>query len=137
MKIIQLIFSLTSAGAERLVVNICNELSKNNEVVLITFVAENDKSIFYKPLLDANIRYINLACKSGLSIRAFIKMIFILVKEKPNVVHAHLNTVLYCLIPSLFIKCKFVHTLHSIAPKTVGFIGQKHLNKWFYKTKRR
>ena len=136
MKIIQLIFSLTSAGAERLVVNICNELSKNNEVVLITFVAENNISIFYKPLLNKNIRYINLGCKTGLSLRAFIKMIFIVLKEKPNVVHAHLNTMLYCLIPSLLIKCKFVHTLHSIAPKTVGFIGQKYINKWFYKTKK-
>ena len=136
MKIIQLIFSLTSAGAERLVVNLCNELSKNNEVILITFVAENATSTFYKPLLNNSIRYINLGCTSGLSLRAVFKTIVIFIKEKPSVVHAHLNTVLYCMLPSLFIKCKFIHTLHSIAPKTVGFAGQKILNKWFYKFKR-
>ena len=36
MKILQIIFSLSSGGAERFVVDLSNELSKTNDVTLLT-----------------------------------------------------------------------------------------------------
>lgn len=136
MKIIQLVFSLTLGGAERLVVNLCNEQSKNHDVLLITILNETASSTFYKPQLNKNVRYNNLGCKSGLSALGVFKLMTTFRKEKPNVIHCHLNTLLYCFVPSLYMKSKFVHTLHSIANKSVGFKRQKFINKWFYKSKR-
>lgn len=136
MKIIQLIFSLTIGGAERLVVNLCNELSINNEVLLITVLKETPNSTFYKPQLSKNVRHINLNCASGFAATAFFKIFKIFQQEKPAVIHSHLNTMLYCVFPALYLNTTFIHTLHSVATKSVGFKQQKILNKWLYKSKR-
>ena len=43
MKILQLTYSLTAGGGERFVVDLSNELSKNNEVILVQILSNNNK----------------------------------------------------------------------------------------------
>ena len=61
MKILELHYSTAAAGAERLVIDLSNELSRNNELVLCT---TDDDSIlensYYKNEISARIKYINL-----------------------------------------------------------------------------
>lgn len=134
MKIVQLIYSLSSGGAERFVVDLSNELAmQGNEVYLIIYRNDND-SEFYKHILSDKVILINLNVKAGLRISAFTKTISTIRKIQPDVVHCHLNVIPYIFLLALISKkTKYFHTLHNLAHKTSGHKFQKSLNKYFYK----
>ena len=141
MKIVQLIYSLTSGGAERFVVDLSNELATfGHEVHLVVFrnsEEENDPVHFYKHLIAEQVHYHNLNIKEGFRLSAFTTTITFIQKLKPDIVHCHLNVIPYIFPLALRRKgIKFLHTLHSIAPKTVGFSFQKKINRFFYRTNR-
>jgi glycosyltransferase involved in cell wall biosynthesis len=136
MKILQVIFSLSSGGAEKTVVNLCNELAKNHEVYLcIINTDEIEKNAFYKSQLNPKIHYINFGSKRGINIKSFYTIVKLMYDIKPNIVHAHLNTLIYLYLPALIFnnKIQFIHTLHNIASKTIGFSWQKSINQFYYK----
>jgi len=130
------IFSLSSGGAERVVLNLCNEQVQEHDVILITILEENDYNSFYLTQLDNRVKYINLNSKKGIQLSNFIKVNRIIKKEQPNVSHYHLNTLLYGVWQTYRKRVKSIHTLHSVAELTLGFNGQKWINKWLYKTNR-
>lgn len=136
MKILQLIFSLSSGGAERFSIDLSNELSKNNEVYLCVIQTDLDKNLsFFKSQINERIKYINLGCTKGINFKTFFTIFKVLKTIKPDIVHAHLNTKIYLFLPSLLFKnrIKFVHTIHNLAYKDVGFEWQKRINNFFYK----
>lgn len=138
MKILQLIFSLSSGGAEKFTVDLSNELSKNNEVFFCMIRVDRDKDLsFFKSQLSENVYYINLHRTKGINLKTFFTIFKLIKKIKPDIIHAHLNTILYLYLPALLFKnrIKFIHTIHSIAPKTIGFKWQKKINNVFYKNK--
>jgi glycosyltransferase involved in cell wall biosynthesis len=131
------IFSLSSGGAEKVVVNLCNEQVNNHEVILLTILEGSKKNSFYVPILDKRIKHVSLNSKSGFSIVNFFKFIYFVNRISPEVIHYHLNSVVYGFFLTFFNKkIKSIHTLHSLAQHSIGFKGQKLLNKWFYKTNR-
>lgn len=138
LKIVHVIFSLSSGGAERMVLNLCNEQVKNHKVVLITILKKNEHTDFYFSQLNENVEYINLNSHKGLRFSFILKILNLLRHIQPNVVHFHLNTVVYGFLPALVksSRVKFVHTLHNVAELSVGFKSQRRINKWFYKSKR-
>jgi len=135
MKILQIVYSLGSGGAERLLVDLCNELSKENEIYLCTILTEEiPENIFYKSELFPKIKYINLGCKKGLNIKSFVSIFRIIKNISPDIIHGHLNVLFYMYLPSLlFRKKRFVHTIHSLSEKYVFNSIHKHINRFFYK----
>lgn len=135
MKILQLTFSLTSGGGEKLAVDLANKLSEDHEVFFCVILSEKYKiHSFFKSQLSPKINYINLDSLKGINIKLFISIYKLIIKIKPDVVHFHLNTILYLYIPAFFFRSKinFIHTLHSVTSKTIGFKWQKSINKYFY-----
>ena len=137
MKIFQIIFSLSSGGAERLVVNLSNELAKGHAVSIISVQKLDDANSFYKNLISSGVSVIDLSNTRGITLKAVYQVFHLIRKNKPDIVHAHLNTIFFCFLPALFLSknVNFFHTLHSLADKTVGFKFQKSINKYFYKKK--
>ena len=136
MKILQVIFSLSSGGAEKFTTDLSNELVKGNEVYLCVIETDQKENLsFFKNQLDERINYINLGSFKGINFKTFFTLFNLIKMIKPNVVHAHLNTKLYLFFPSLIYrnKIKFVHTIHNLAEKDVGFRWQKKINNFFYK----
>ena len=73
MKILELLFSLGSGGAERFVVDLSNEMSCKHDVVLMTLKDDAiDNREFYKDDLNSSIKYVNLGLKDGFSITSLI-----------------------------------------------------------------
>ncbi len=139
MKIIQLIYSLSSGGAEHFVVDLSNELANHGHDVHIVVFRSNAKSKknteFYNLLISNNVTYHNLSIKEGFRLSAFIKVKNIIKQIRPDIVHGHLNVIPYLFPIALFTKeIKYIHTLHNLAEHTVGTGIQKKLNKYFYKT---
>lgn len=135
MRILQFIFDLSSGGAEKFTVDLTNQLAKENEVFLCVIMKEDKKLSFFKNQLLGKVNYVNLNCSKGINFKTFITIFKLLNQIKPDVVHAHLNVILYLYLPALIFKnrIKFIHTLHNLAPKTIGFKWQKSVNKGFYK----
>lgn len=125
MKILEVIPQLASGGAERFTVDLCNELSVNNEVTLLTFYPLSDYG-FYASELSSNVNLICLDKDRGVSLKTLYKVTSFIKKYKPDVVHLHLRSIIYCL-PSIFFsrKIKYYMTIHSDADKEAdGYWGR-------------
>ena len=115
MKILQVIPHLGSGGAERFVVDLSNELIKQgHEVVLLTFYDLEGKYGFYKNEINKNVKQISIHKNIGFSLKAVWKIIDVVKREKPDIIHSHVNSLQYTIFPQVFIA-KGVHTVHNEA----------------------
>lgn len=120
MKILQIIFSLSSGGAERFVVDLSNELSKNNDVTLLTLKDDKvdvENRNFYKFDLSPRVKYMNLGLGDGPKHPSYPFKICNAIKVlSPDVVHFHGEPmIMYCYYACLRLggKIPFVQTIHS------------------------
>lgn len=137
MKIIEIIYNLSSGGAERFVVDLSNQLAKSNEVMIFTLRNDNIiENIFYKNELSTKVKYRNMKVPCGLSFTSLIRLYKVIKNEKPNVVHFHIsNIIFYFILPIIFYrKCKYFQTQHI----DVSMVGKEgwlffYIRKFFYK----
>lgn len=116
MKIIEIIYSLSSGGAERFVVDLSNEfVAKGNDVLLCTLLDDKKNNrAFYKFELNQKIEYVNLGYEK-LGISCILSIYKLINKYKPDVVHMHLSNVpILCLFAILFLRTsEYVVTCHN------------------------
>lgn len=114
MKIFQVISSLGNGGAEKLVVELSNELAIVHDVTILSL--KNIEEWMYPPRrIDNKVRLLQLNKKKKFDFKVLYRLFTLLKKEKPDVVHIHLAMPLYyfiLLIP-FFRKVAFYHTIHS------------------------
>lgn len=137
MKIIQLIYSLSSGGAERFVVSLSNQLAEmGHDVIICTMRPDESLSSFYKPYVSDSVRFKSLLLNSGFSFEKMRVVEDYILSEKPDVVHCHLNVIpfLYRLIIKK-LGIKFYHTVHSVAKVAAGLSVQYPIDKYLYKKK--
>lgn len=119
MKILQIIFSLSSGGAERFVVDLSNELSKTNDVTLLTLkddTVDAEQRNFYKFDLSPHVHYMNLGLGDGIHVSYPWKIYRAIRNINPEIVHFHLGSILpYCYLATLLLgkKMTFVETIHN------------------------
>lgn len=136
MKILEIMYSLSAGGAERFVVDISNELSKNSshEVMLATIVDDSiaNNKHYYNELLPS-VHYKCLMCKRGLSVESIVKTNKLIQEICPDIVHMHCNTSLLY-IPSLINrKVHYVYTFHNVVDKCYKLKIQKYINLVYLK----
>lgn len=137
MKIIQLVYALGAGGAERVVVDLANEMSKRGHDVIVCAIL--DLSIFERfsfniKNLSNKVRYENLHQQKGFSIQKMKVIEHFINDESPDIVHCHLNNIPYIFRIALKDKkIKFVYTLHSLAEKASGSKLQSYINRFFFK----
>lgn len=112
MRIVEVIPQLGSGGAERFVVDLSNELSKNNDVTLIALWPLKGNQKFYLPQLSPSVKVISLNKKPGLDFNTFIKLWRLIKQIKPDIIHSHTDALLYSCFSQVFLS-KGVHTIHS------------------------
>lgn len=135
MKILQLSWSLSSGGAERFVVDLSNRLAeyKDTDVLLVTI---NDDSIkgnkHYLGCLSPKVKYVNLKCKFGASPVSHFRVCQLIRKVNPDIVHAHCGIQWLYLPAMLFLRVKFIYTLHNVADVCLKSKWLKPFDKWLY-----
>lgn len=119
MKILQITFTLSSGGGERLVVDLSNELSKTNDVTLLTLKDDSvdvENRNFYKFDLSSRVKYMNLGLGDGFHLSYPWKIYKAIRRINPDIVHIHVGSILqYCYL-SVFLlgrKITFVQTIHN------------------------
>lgn len=134
MRILQITFSLSSGGGERFVVDLSNELSKTENVVLVQILSNDDMAnAHYLPDLSSKVKYLNLGFKKGVSLGVLIELFCIIKKEKPDVVNAHCTLLPIVLASFFYRKPRYFHTLHSLAERCLGPLWLKPLYKNLYR----
>lgn len=136
MKILQIIPQLGQGGAERFVIDLCNEMSKVHDVTLIVFYDGGDQS-FFKEELSERVHFVVVPKRPGADMRLSFQIVKFIKRMKPDVVHTHLRAIVYTLLSGMmFHKVKFFHTVHSEAEKEAGGKIGKFSRKVAFKTRR-
>lgn len=101
LKVFQIIDSLDIGGAERMAVNMANAFSDNciENVVCVTRL-----NGAFRHLLDEKIPYFFLNKKHVLDMPAFIRLIKLIARYQPTVIHAHSTSYLWAILAKLFFR---------------------------------
>lgn len=115
-KIVEVIPQLNSGGAERFVVDLCNEMIKYHDITLIVLFPLETHG-FYLNEINSRIKIISLNKKTGKSLNLLFRLYHIIKNEKANIVHTHLNSFYYCAYAMMRLigEVKFFHTIHNDA----------------------
>lgn len=112
MKIVELITFLAGGGAERFVVDLSNQLAKENDAYLVTILDDQKDSEvrnFYKSEVSDCVHYVNLGLPNGPKLSSQWKVYTALRKINPDVIHVHM-------IPTLEYSALAIG-LHSLSKK--------------------
>lgn len=118
MKILEIIPQLSSGGAERFTVDLCNELSSlRHDVTLIVF-HNTGNSAFYRNEVSEKVRIVTMKKKKGLDFSLIFRLYKLIKRTKPDIVHTHLRAIMYVFFSALtYKKAIFYHTVHNAAEK--------------------
>lgn len=131
MKILQIITGLGDGGAEKFLIDLSNELSKNNEVIICSLF-DVKKDMFLSESLDKKIKVVSLNKKLGFDFKILFSVYSLIKTEKPDVVNTHLRALFYSSLSIIFSKTKFFHTVHNMAEKETTYVFRK-IYKVFFK----
>ena len=137
MKILEVIPDLMDGGAQRFVIDLSNRFIKhpNVEVIILSYYKQEDSWFFLKEI-DKNIRLIFLNKKTGFDYKIIINIYNIIRKEKPDIIHTHLNTLNYVLPVLTILKTPCFHTIHNDAMKECPNKFLRIFRHVFYKSKK-
>lgn len=127
MKILQVLSTLNTGGAERCVVELTNELLRQRYDcdVLTLFDVDEDNDLLKQ--LDSKIKVFSLGKKLGFDLKCYFQLYRFIRNGGYDVVHAHVGAIPYLLLSTLLLKnVKFVATIHSEARREAG----KSVSKW-------
>lgn len=114
MKIIHVIPTLGSGGAERFAVDLVNELSKEHEVYLVVlFGLDKPVNSFFLAQISSLVNVLTFEKRRGPDFSIFMKMKRLISKLRPDVINTHLSAVNYVLPFMHRPSISFVHTIHS------------------------
>ncbi|MBQ9723050.1 MAG: glycosyltransferase [Bacteroidales bacterium] len=135
MRIVEIIPQLSSGGAERFVVDLCNELSKRHEVSLIVFYDIFEHG-FYVNELSTEVNLICLHKNKGFSLPLMKKLYAAVEEINPDIVHLHTRAINYAWPFILQNKrIKSFMTIHSSAEKEAGGIFERAVRKYCFGNK--
>lgn len=127
MKIIQILASLGTGGAETFTIGLVNELiCQGYECDVVTlFDVDKNNSLLKK--LDKRSHYFSLNKKLGVDFGCYFRLYKLLKNGGYDIVHAHVNAIPYILLSTIFLpNVKFIATIHSEARREAG----KNIKKW-------
>lgn len=136
MKILQISYDLSPGGAERLALDLSNELARMHEVHLLAVLDDKvEERSFYKHELSENIKYSCASEKSGFRLRKIINLYKIVKQISPDIVHFHgVLLIYYFILPVLFFrKPKYLETIHSKADVLFTFRRLSFVSRLIYK----
>ena len=133
-KLVYIIPTLGTGGAEKIVLELANNIDNNLfDVSIISFYNQNPGMHTYDYLANENFKIYFVNKKTGLDFKLFGKLKKTLISINPDIIHAHLDTLLY-LIPSFNKKQKKFFTIHNVPDKEAQGL-QMMIRKYCFKFK--
>lgn len=135
MKIIESVPNLNSGGGEKLVVDLSEAFYElGHECEILTLFAPSEGNILASQV-NPQIRKDHLDKHLGFDIKCLFRFWRYVEKEKPDVVHAHLDSNKYVLLTALlYRRCRYYATIHSEAKKEAGQGFAKYVRRFLFNT---
>lgn len=130
-KVLIVIPSLEQGGGQKFVMDLAKGLDKSKFQVKILVYYRHTGSVFDRFAEENQIETIYLDKKTGLDLALFKKVRAIIRGYHPDIIHTHLDSMLY-LLPVYKRRQIKLHTVHSIAEKE-AFGLQRTVRFWAYK----
>lgn len=113
-KVFLCIPSLATGGAEKFVVDLATRINPSIYEVVVVETRYDVDSSFKQQLLNKGIRIVDLSDKSFFKMT--VKQVSFLKKEKPDIVHANIGSVLHIMLSSWLCSIpKRIYTVHNEA----------------------
>lgn len=133
MKIVQVIPYFCFGGAEIMCENLTYALKKAGHQVSVVSLYDQRTPISRR-MEAAGVSIIYLDKKLGLDLSMIPKLQKLFRKERPDVVHTHLDVIKYAVPAAKLAGVKrCVHTVHTVAQKEAEGLAQKLSNMVFYR----
>lgn len=136
MKILQIIPTLGSGGAERFVCELSGQLNKQSGIQCqVATLYRRDFNCFYK--LNDDIFATDFNKKAGFDLRCLYHVYKFIEANKYTVVHAHINAILYIFLAAFLLpRVRFVATIHSDAYFEAPSKLDRLIRKLLFKSRR-
>lgn len=113
----EIIPTLGGGGAEKMVIDLASKISNQYDITIISLY---DKSFAEKSRIDdlelLGCKVIYLNKRQGFDFRIVYKLICMIKKYNPSIIHTHLSAFQYVFIARLFHgSFMHIHTMHSVA----------------------
>ena len=132
MKILQVIPYFCFGGAETMCENLTYALTAmGHDVTVVSLIS--DRTPIAGRMEENGIRIHYLDKKLGLDLSMIPRLIRIMQKEKPDVVHTHLNVIKYAAIAARLCGIRCVHTVHNVAHEEAEGRLQKITNTIYFR----
>jgi len=133
MKILQVIPYFCFGGAETMCENLTYALTKLGHSVTVVSLY-NEKTPISCRMEEAGIRILYLDKKLGLDVSMVTKLAGIMRREKPDVVHTHLDVIKYAVAAAKLSGIRrCVHTVHNVAHEEAEGKLQKIINTVYFR----
>ena len=133
MKILQVIPYFCFGGAETMCENLTYALTKLGHSVTVVSLY-NEKTPISCRMEEAGVRILYLDKKLGLDVSMVTKLAKIMRREKPDVVHTHLDVIKYAVAAAKFSGIRrCVHTVHNVAHEEAEGKLQKIINTVYFR----
>lgn len=135
MKILQVIPYFCFGGAETMCENLTYALQEQGHQVSVISLYDQRTPISTR-MEQAGVAITYLDKKLGLDISMVPKLVRVMKKEKPDVVHSHLDVIKYAVAAAKLAGVrKCVHTVHNVADKEAEGTLQKIINRTYFRLK--
>ena len=133
MKIMQVIPYFCFGGAEIMCENLTYALKNAGQEVFAVSLY-HDRTPIARRMEEAGIRIVYLDKKLGLDLSMVPKLIKIIRRERPDVVHTHLDVIKYAVLAAKLdgVK-KCVHTVHSLADREAEDRIEKCVKSFYFR----
>jgi glycosyltransferase involved in cell wall biosynthesis len=127
MKILQVIPTFGSGGAEHFVLELSNELYRQGHQVVVLSLYDVSDDNPLRHALNPKIRVYTMHKKKGFEPRLFYAVKKCVYRGNYDAVHCHVGAIKYVIFAAFMCrKTKFVATIHSEARREAG----KYIDKW-------
>ena len=133
MKILQIVPTLDTGGAEHFVAELSNELCRQGHHVEILTLYDVTEDNPLHQFLDSRIKTYSLKKKKGFEPRLFYSVWQFIHRRKFDVVHGHVGAIKYLTAAAFLCRgVKFVATIHSEARREAGASADKWSRKLMF-----
>lgn len=134
MKILEIMPDFNLAGAEIMVENLCYELNKQHEIMVVSMY--HCETAITERLIHNGINLVFLDKKSGFDWSATQKLKKIIRDFRPDIIHTHRYMLMYAVLAGgLSKERKIFHTVHNVAEKEVPSKLQ-HFQKFLFRSRK-
>jgi len=136
MNIVHFIPSLNAGGAEKFVIDLSNELSKNHNVYIYLLHPLSENSFLAKQLSE-NVTVRVIRYKGGIDPHVMWQIFRLIKKDKITIVNIHLRLLIYAL-PSILLSInhiKWFQVIHNVAKEDAGTSLDVFIRKLLFRLK--